>query len=260
MTAILRFKSRKLLAQSVGLTAAFAALGVVFFAVFPAMQEEAELMEEAFPEYLTGLIGFEQIHLIEGFVGSYVYSFLWVLFVGLYFAYAGGGLIAADIRSRQMDLTLANPVSRESVLLQTFSALWVPLVVLNVGFGATTYVGALAVGESIAPGPLFMLHLLSVPFLLVCAAIGILLSVLLDREGSAQVTALGVVFMLWLVEGLSQIQSEYEWIGAVTPHRYYDPADILLHEEYAVLDATLLLAVAVAILSVATVAFVRRDI
>ena len=260
MTSILRIESRKRVRESLTLTGAFALIAVFFFAVFPAMQEEAQLIEEAFPEYLVGLIGFEDMHLIEGFTGSYIYSLLWVVFVGIYFAYLSAGLIVGDIRSRRMDLTLSNPVSRESVILQKFASLWVPLLVLNAGFLVVVLTGAALIGESLDLGAMVMVHLLSLPYLLVCAGIGLVFSVVLDREGNAQVSALGMVFLLWLVEGLSHSQEDFEWVGAFTPHRYFDPAAILVDEEYAFLDAGLLLVVFLILLSVAVVSFVRRDI
>ncbi len=260
MTAILRNESRRLIRSSLILTGAFVLLTAFMLAVFPAMQAEAEMLEEAFPDYLLGLFGLADMHTIEGFTGGYVYSLIWVVFVAVYFAYASAGLIAGDIRTRRMDLTLSNPVSRESVVLQKFASLWVPLLVFNVGVLGTVFVGAQMLGESLDPVAMTMLHLLSVPYLLVCAGIGLVLSVVLDRVGTAQVTALGLVFVLWLAEGLSENVTNFEWVGALTPQHYYDPSAILLTEEYALFDAFVLVLTALGLVALATLIFVRRDI
>lgn len=260
MTAILISESQRLQRSSLLLTGIFAALAVAFLAMFPTMREEAEAVREAYPDYLIEMLGLEAIHLIEGFAAGYIYPFLWVLFGGMYFAYIGGGLVADDIRVRKMDLTLSNPVSRESVLAQKTAALWVPLISLNAGMLVAISGGAALIGESFELLPLVMVHLLGLPYLLVCAGIGLVLSVTVDRPSRAQVLGLGLVFMLWLVDSISVMEPDVEWVGSFTPSRYYDPAEILVREEYAFLDASILLGGFVVLFGVATFHFVRRDI
>jgi len=228
--------------------------------MFPGVQAEMEALEEAFPAFFFELFGIEALHTIEGFIAAEIYSFFWVVLLGVYLAYVGAGLIAADVADRRMDLTLSNPVSRESVIVQKIASMWVPLVVLNVTVPAMVYVGAILIGESFNPVALAMVHLLSIPYLLVCAGIGLVFSVLIDRVRTARATALSLVFVLWLVEGVSRLDETYEWVGAITPSRYYDETAILVHEEYAFVDAGILLIAFVALLGVAIVVFIRRDI
>ncbi|MFP8951610.1 ABC transporter permease [Natrialbaceae archaeon A-arb3/5] len=260
MTAILRAESRQLVRSSLVLTGLLALLLAFVLAVFPGFAEEAALIEEAFPPVLLGLLGIEEIHTIEGFVGGYIFSIIWILFAGIYFAYVSAGMIVDDIRTRRMDLYLSSPVSRESVVLQKVAALWVPLVALHVGLFAVLVVGIRVIGESLDPVALAMAHLFLVPYLLVCAGIGIVLSVVLERVESAQAMALGLVFVLWLVDGLSHMDPEFEWVGAIAPSRYVDPGAILVHEEYAFGDAGILLAAFLVLLVIAIGVFVRRDI
>ncbi len=260
MTAVLRTESRKLARGTFVLTGAFALLAAFMLAAFPAMAEEAELIEQAFPEYVGGLFGMEAMHTLEGFYGSYLFPFLWTVFFGVYVAYVGGGTVAGDVRERRMDLLLSNPVSRESVLLQKVASLWVPLVVVNGALFALLYGGSFVLEESIDPVVLAMAHLLSIPYLLVCGTIGVLLSVVADRTESAQAGALGAVFVLWLVDGLSEMDPEFEWVGSLTPSHYYDPAAILIHEEFGLVDAGVLLVAFAVLLTVAVGLFVRRDI
>ena len=260
MTAILRNESRKLVRGSALLAGIFAVFLFFFLSVFPGFAAEAELIEEAYPAFVIALLGFEQIHTIEGFVGGYIYPLVWVVFTGAYFAYLAAGMIAEDIETRRMDLTLSNPVSRESVIVQKLAALWVPLVTLSVGMIVMLSVGTAIIGETLDPLVLVMIHLLSIPYLFVCAGIGMLLSVVLDRVESAQAMALGLVFLLWLVDGMSTINPDFEWVGTVSPSRYFDSTEILLHEEYAFLDAGILLGGFLVLLGVAIFIFTRRDI
>lgn len=260
MMAILRIESRKRLRGAVIITAVFGLLSAFYFSMFPGMAEEAEQIAEGFPDFMFDFFGIEAIHTIEGFIAAEIYSFFWIVFVGIYFAYVAAGMIAADVRSRRIDLTLSNPVSRESVLLQKAAALWVPIVVLNGGVAVIVYIGSVAIDEAMNPVAVAMLHLLSIPYLLVCAGIGLLLSVVLDRERTARSAALGIVLLLWLVDGISRLDADFEWIGAATPSRYYDVTDILVHEEYAYGDALVLLVAFVVLVGVSAAIFVRRDI
>jgi len=260
VTAILRIESRKRVRGSVVLVGVFALLSVLYFSMFPSVQEEMEVVADAFPEYMFDLFGIEELHTIEGFIAAELYSFFWVLLLGIYFAYVSAGLIAKDVDERKMDLTLSNPISRESVVLQKVAALWVPLITLNVAIPVIVYVGAILIGESFNPVALTMVHLLSIPYLLVCAGIGLVLSVTIDRVRTARVTALTLVIVLWLIDGISRVVDDYEWVGTFTPSRYYEETDILVHEEYAVGDAGLLFVVFLALLAIATVIFTRRDI
>ena len=260
MTAIVRIESRKRIRGSVALVGVFVLFSALYFSMFPSVKEEMEVFEEAFPAFFFELFGIEALHTIEGFIAAEIYSFFWVVLVGLYFAYVGAGLISNDVAERKMDLILSNPISRESVVLQKVAALWLPLVVLNVAVPLVVYVGALVIGESFDPVALSMVHLLSIPYLLVCAGIGLVISVLIDRVRTARAASLTVVFMLWLIEGVSRLDDEYEWVGAVGPSRYYDETAILVHEEYAFSDAAVLVVAFLVLLGVAVIVFTRRDI
>ncbi len=259
MTSILIEESRRYLRSSLAITGIFVILVAYLLAVFPAIKEEAELIEEAFPEYLQGLLGIEAMHTIEGFM-AYSYDFFWIVLVGIYFAYLGAGMISKDIRKRKMDLTLANPVSRESVVLQKIAALWVPLTILNIGLILILYIGALLIGETLNPTSLIMVHLLSIPYLLVCAGIGLVFSTIFDRGDGAPITAMGLVFVLWLVDGVTKMDPDFEWIGDLTLTRYYDTNEILVHGEYAFIDAGILLLAFLVLLLVSAFIFVTRDI
>lgn len=259
-TAVLRVESGKRVRGSLVLLVVFGLLSAMYLSMFPGLKDDMEGVAELFPEWMFEAFGLDALHTIEGFIAAEIYSFFWAILVAIYFAHLGAGMIAADVRTRKMDLTLSNPISRESVLLQKVASLWVPLVVLNVGVVVILAVGSTLIDEPIDPVALSMVHLLSVPYLLVCAAIGVLLSVVLDHERSAKAAAIGLVFLLWLVDAVSRLNPDFEWIGLLTPSRYFDETRILVHEEYALLDAGVLVVAFLVLLGLATVLFIRRDI
>ena len=260
MTAILRLESRKRVRGSVALVVVFGLISAMYFSMFPGIEEELDELMEGFPDFFFEIFGIEALDTIEGFIAAEVYSFFWVVLLAIYFAYVGAGMITADVRSRRMDLTLSNPVSRESVILQKAAAFWVPIVVLNVAVPIIVYVGAQVIGESIDPVALAMVHVLSIPYLLVCGAIGLTISSFAGHVRSARAGAITIVFVLWLIDGFSRLDEDLEWIGGLTPSRYYEETDILVHEEFAFVDAGILLVVFAVLLAIAVVVFTRRDI
>lgn len=258
--AILRVEAGRYQRSSLILAATFALLSAFYFSIFPGFADDAEQMVEAFPDFMFDFFGIDALHTIEGFIAAEIYSFFWVVLVAVYFAYLGAGMIAADIRTRRLDLLLANPISRESVLLQKLGALWLPFVVLNLTVPVIVFLGSVVIGETMNPVAILMLHLLSIPYLLVCAGLGLVISVLFDRPRRARALALGLILFLWLIEGLANMSQDYEFVGAITPSRYFDETAILVHEEYAVLDAMILVGVFLLLVGIAVFLFARRDI
>lgn len=242
---------------------AIGVIGLFYISLFPSLQAaniDIDAMIEAWPPALREAFGVETIASIEGFLAVELYNVVWLLLLGLYFAYSAAGLIAADIERDRMDLLLSFPVSRSRLLLEKFVALLIPIVALNAVVALLVYGGVRAIGESIDPVSLVMVHFLSLPYLFVCAAIGLVLSVVVDRADIAQRIAIGSVFILYLIESLDASTEGFEWIGYVSPTHYYNPTPILVHETYDWVDAGILLAGFVALVIVAQVLFRQRDI
>lgn len=219
-----------------------------------------EQIAQSLPPAMLDAFGMQAIGSIGGWLGGQIYTFLWLLGLGIYFAYAAAGMIADDIESDRMDLLLSFPVSRSQLLLEKFASLLLPLLLLNVVVGGVTYGLVVAIGETIDPMYLALAHLLSIPYLLVCATIGLVLSVLVDRAAIAERAAIGVVFVLWLVESAVGAAEDFAWIQYVSPTHYYSPTPVLIDGTYELMDTGILLAGFLGLLIVSQVLFQRRDI
>lgn len=261
MIEIARYEAEKRLTGALALALGLAVLAVFFVAFFPSFADvDMEAYVEAFPPAFREAFGIEAIGTIEGFLAVEVYQFLWLLLLGLYVAYLGAGTIAADVERDRMDLLLSLPVSRSRVVVEKFASLLVPIVVLNALVPVAVYAGVVAVGESIDPVDLAMVHLLSIPYLLACAAIGLLLSTVVDRVDIARRAAIAAVFVLFLIDSISANAEDFEWIGRVSPTNYYDPTAILVDGTYDVGGVAVLLAAAAALVALAVFRFRRIDI
>lgn len=259
-TAILRLESRRHARSAAVLSGVLTVFAILYVTIFPDLKSEAEQITEIFPAFILEMFGIEALDTIEGYVAAEMYSFFWTVLVGAYFAYLGSGMIAVDVHERRMDLTLANPVSRESVLLQKVAALWAPLAILNVPVWLVLFAGSNAVGEPIDGVALAMVHLLSVPYLLACAGLGLVLSVALGHPRQAKGAAVAVVILQWLVDAVARLSPAYEWVAWFTPTRYFAYTAILVHNEYDPVNAAVLLVGFLALVALAVVLFVRRDV
>jgi ABC-2 type transport system permease protein len=234
---------------------------VGFLGFFPSFSDvDIDELAQAYPPAVQEAFGIEAIGSVEGFLAVEVYQFLWLLLLGLYVAYVGANSIADDIERDRMDLVLSLLVFRGRVVLEAFAAVTVPILVLNTVVPLAVYGGVVAIGESISVSDLAMVHLLSIPYLLTCTAIGLLLSVLVSRASIASRIAIALIFVLFVIESITASTADYEWMGAVSPTHYYDPTEILVSGSYDLTGAVVLLAATGVLVLLARTAFSRRDI
>ncbi len=248
---------------TVVLTAGISLVAVFFIALYPSFQTadiDIDQMIEAWPPAMREAFGLVTLASIEGFLAVELYNFVWVIVLGLYFAYLAAGLIADDIEGDRMDLLCSLPVSRTRVLFEKFAALVVPILAVNVVVGSLVYAGTIAIGEPIDALGLVMVHLLSIPYLLLCATIGLVFSVKFDRGDVAKRAAIAAIFALYLLDSIAGSVEEISVVQSLTPSGYYDPTAILVQETYAIGDAGVLLVATAVVLVGARVLFVRRDL
>jgi ABC-2 type transport system permease protein len=261
MLEFARFEGRQRVRGAAVLTVALAAFAALYVAVYPSMAASIDLDQliAAYPEPLLKAFGVESLATMEGFLASELYTFGWLLLLGLYFAYAAAGLVADDVERGRMDVLLSLPVTRAQVVFEKYASLAVPLVFVNVVMPVVVYVGARLVDHPVAAEPIVVMHAFSIPYLLACAGIGLALSVAVSRTSIAQKAALGVVFGLFLVESLVA-DTDFEPLGAISPARYVDPNAILVDGSYDVAGAAILLVAAAALVAASARWFARRDV
>jgi ABC-2 type transport system permease protein len=262
----MRFEVARYEAERRSTGALVAALGLslfagLFLAIGPSLvaQVDLESLIEAYPPALRRAFGLDGFGSFAGLLATELYQFGWVLLLGVYFAYAGGGSVAGDLERGRLDMLLSTPLSRSWLVGEKFLALAWPLLVVNVVVFAVVAAGLPVVGESIPLADLAMVHLLSVPYLLAVTALGVLASTLVDHASVAQRISAGLVFGLFLLNSFVE-GSEYEALGALSPTRYYDPTAILVTGEWDLAGGAILLGATAVLLGAAVSYFRRRDL
>lgn len=260
MLELARFEARRRLRGTLGLTVAIAALVLFYVAMWPAMADmDLDELFAEFPDIFLDMFGIIELGTIEGFLAAELYQFIWTLLLGLYFGYAAAGTIAGPFERKGLDVTLALPITRRRLVLETFAALLVPIVVVNVIVGTAVFASVVALGEWIDPAWLALAHVASVPYLTACVGIGLVLSVSFDRADVAQRLAIGVVFAAWAVDTVSKTVDR-EVLGSLSPSRYYQPSELLVLETVAWSDLLVLVVMTAVLVAVAVALFQRRDL
>lgn len=252
-----RRRARGTAVIAVGLSL-YTAFIIYYYSVLEDVDYEA--IFEDMPPVMRDAFGIQALGTIEGFLGVQIYNFVWLLGLGLYFAYAAGGLIASDIEHGRLDLLISLPVSRSRILLEKFASLLLPLLTLNVVVGIVVYGLVVTIGETIDPVNLLVVHVMSIPYLLTCAAIGLVFSVVVNRAAIAERAAIGVVFVLYLLDSVVSDGSSVEWVQYVSPTTYFEPTPLLVDGSYALLDTAVLAVLFVVLLLASRSLFQRRDL
>lgn len=238
-----------------------ALIGLVV-SIYPSISRadiDYEAYVESLPEQFQTAFGTSGgLGTIEGFLVTELYGFVWLLILGGYFAYGAAGLIAGDAREGSLELLLVNPVSRSRVAVEKFLGLLPSVVFVNaVGFLAVVGFAA-AVGEQVSVEPLVALHALFVVYHAACAGIGLLASAATTQR-RAQILSVGVLFATVVVDSVT-VDTDFEWVGALSLSRHFDPGEILVEETVSWPEIGGLVVLTLALVIAAAETFERRDV
>ena len=264
MLEITLFETRRRFRGVVYLSVALLAYAGLVVGLYPSISESAtdiqSYIESLPPEVSRAFVGDASWYTtIEGFLAAEMYQFVVLLLLGIYFAYAAASTVAGEVEDGSLDLLLSSPVSRTRIVVGKYLSMVPSMVALSLVLLAGTYVGVGLVGEEIDLVDLARLHALVIPYLLACAAVGVLASVYFDSARRAQMVGAGVVFGMFLVDAVT-FDTDYEWIGDLAFARYLDTAEILVESDVDWGGIAYLLVAAVVLVIVASEYFERKDV
>jgi len=255
----LRDQRRALIGWAIGM----AALVLLYASFYPSIRSNADALNKyvrTAPEWIRNMIGDSgDISSAVGYIRSEIFSTMGPLLLLILAIGAGARAIAGEEEGRTLDLLLANPVRRRTVVLQKFWAM----------VAATSGVGLVLLIALSLFGPAFGLHMalvnlaaavVSAIALAVCfGAIALAVGCWRGRRAVAVAASTSLAVVLYLlnvlapsVNGLSRyrvLSPFYHYIG-------YDP----LRNGFSALHLSVLIAIAAVALAVALVTFERRDL
>ncbi len=120
-----------------------ALLGGMYTALFPSLGDLLSQLDE-YPEEILkafGLEGVAQLGTPEGYLQLELFSIMAPISVIVFATVLGVGAIAGAERSGEMELLMANPISRTTVFVQRFAAMLIATVGTGVVFWIVTSIG-----------------------------------------------------------------------------------------------------------------------
>ncbi len=236
----------------------FVLLAAVYPAMWPSFKDYMDELMESTP-YMP-IRGFQSFATYPGFLNGEFYQIFWILILGLLFGYIAGSSVSKEIEGKTMDMLLSNPLPRYRLVIEKFIGLVPMILVVVFGAMAAIYVVTPAIGEEIDLVNLGLTHIMSIPYFLSVVAIGILVSVIIDRKMQASVVTMAVVTGAFILESISILSPDYEDLGLVSLVHYYDPVDTLIEGTADITGGLILLGVTLVSMLLAMWYFGRRDI
>ena len=253
----LRDERKALIAWAIGM-AALAAYSIAFF---PFMRDNSDLTKlmQSLPPALRSIYGQADFSTGSGYLGSALFNLAVPWLFLIYGITQGANAIAGEEDRRTLDLLLANPVSRTSVLLAKFAAICTALVGLGIVLWLTLWLGGNLVQLNVPVGNL---------------AAAVLSGVLLGGAGSALTLAVGagtgnrgvsvgvgaaVVFAGYLWQTLTSAVSDLADWQKLSPFYYYSHHQPLLNG-LSLGNAAVFVVAAGVCVAVAVTLFTRRDL
>ncbi len=239
--------------------AGLAALMVAFWPTFAGTEDFAELLD-AYPEYLLALFGIdaEEFLTAAGFFQGELYSaMLPILFIN--FAILRGAAIAAEEQEGTLDLTLAMPISRRRVIVDTFLAMAVLTGALGLGLVVVMVVGDPIADLGLGVAAIVAINLGEVLLALLFGALAMAVGAATGRRMLAAGVSAAVAVAAFFVNGLAPLVTALEGLQRLSPFHWFLRSKPLAHGfDWAGLG--LLAATTAAFLVLAVWAFDRRDV
>jgi ABC-2 type transport system permease protein len=233
----------------------------ILYAVFYPWMDTPAMAEAmaAYPEGLLEAFGWQDVVSPEGYLAGTVFNLLGPVLLVIYAIAFGSAAIAGDEEAGTLELLIAHPVNRTSVLLQRAAALTVGLI----GLGAVVWVSLIAIagpsGIDIAPGRLAAASLQIVLLALCFGALALLMGAASGRRGVVIGVTASVAVASYLANNLATLVDQIAWVQRLSLF-FYATGGEPLRNGVQFGDAGLILAVTLLLLAGAVVAFSRRDV
>ncbi|WP_227984416.1 ABC transporter permease subunit [Nocardia spumae] len=216
-TKTLRSNRRSLLGWTAGITAAAA----MYSAFYPQMAKNGAAQTENLPDSLRDALNMNDVASAPGYLGSTVFGLIVPLLAMFFGAALGARVTAADEECGTLDLLLAHPVTRTSLIVQRIAA----LVAAATGVGLVLWLAMLALR-----GPADLTTISPAQFAAQCVHVVLLIvtfGALAAGIGAASGRR-GVVFAVTAVVGVAAYAAHTfaaqigdGWAAYLSPFHYY---------------------------------------
>jgi ABC-2 type transport system permease protein len=215
---------------------------------------------EAFPPELLDALGYSDITTAAGYVGSTTFGLLGPALIIIFAAATGGSAVAGEEESGRLDLLLAHPVSRWSVLLQRFGALVVAMLIACAALAiALVAIAGPAQLDDIGPANLVAASLHLALFGIFFGALSLGVGAASGRRSLAWVAVAIVAIGGFLANNLAPMVDEIAWLRDISPFHFYSGGSPI-RNGVQIVDALVLIVASAVFVATGGALFDRRDV
>ncbi len=206
-----------LLWWTIGISAAIA----INIAFYPSVRESKGLADYSkdLPEAMRALFAGGELDLgsPRGYLNSQVFALMGPMLLTIFSIGLGAGAIAGDEERGTLELTLAQPVRRSSVVLQRAAAMIAAVALLGLVLFASVALGCRLVDLEISLSSLLAASVSATLLSAVFGTFALGAGSVLPGKGRAIAIAAGLAVAAWMLDGLAQA------VGALEPWRPLSP-------------------------------------
>ncbi|PKQ37898.1 MAG: hypothetical protein CVT59_04735 [Actinobacteria bacterium HGW-Actinobacteria-1] len=226
--ATLRQRRTSLLWYATGL-ATYSWFIVWYFPQFAGNQELMAQIEKMFSQEMLAAFGASGMNFgsLGGFLGVEYLNIFWVLIVGFAVIILAGKVIAGDIESGTMEVTLTQPVSRFTVALSRYVALVVYAVLINLATVLPISVAGALYDVKVPADAMLLLFGVGMLVTLAIGGFAYALSAFSHSSGRVSAVCGGLLGAMWLLDFISNVNKNTEFMGKLSLFHYWKPATII---------------------------------
>ena len=236
-------------------------MSVIAMMYDPGSLEAMTMLLDSMPKQLISAMGFDDMGTsLTGFMASYYYGFIIILFPMIFAIVLSGKLISRYVDRGSMAYLLSSPVKR-SVIASTQAAFTVLCFALL--FGLVSVSGFL-ICEASFPGELdagkyWTLNLMAFALFMAITGISFLASCSFDDSKISSAIGSGLPLAFYVIHMLSSVGEKTAWLKNLTIFSFYD-VDRIIAGESTFVGGLALTAMAVVAYVAGIMIFSRRDI
>lgn len=249
----LRFRARAVASAALGLVALTALVG----SLYPSLGDSIADVE--IPKEIGDFIGGGDLATIQGWLRAEIMAVYGPVVFAVIAITSATATTAGEEEGHVFALVLAKPVPRRRLLLAKAAAIALVLGALSVAVLVGLRIAVAIAGGGVATAHLAAASLHLLAFGLTVGALALALGAGTGQRGLAAGVAAGITLVMYLVNGIAPVSDATSWLGYLTLFHYYEGGDPIANGIDAAGLAVLVLVTTV-LLSVAVVAFERRDL
>ena len=228
----------------------------------PENVEAMATMIKALPEAMSAAFGYDMIATdLSGYLGAYLYGFLFLVFPLIYLVPAANNMIARHVDKGSMVYMLATPNTRTTIsvtqavfLVSSTAVLLLSVVLMGILLCEIMFPGELVYGDYL------LLNLVTIAVHLVLCAIGFLASCTFSESRHSIAVGVGIPVAFLLLKMMSGTSEQLEAMKYASLFTVIDIPKIFSNTGYALLSTAVLLLVTFVLIVIGIYIFDRRSL